>query len=253
MSMMEIMDRLVMSEESNGSAGGTGHPAAKKQSHRNYAIELKRRIVEETFAPGAMVAGVARRHGVNDNVVFEWRKRYRQGRLVDKRTPARKALPAPDLVRIAVIDHDGGVCPPPEASGHSVPLPESGVKRRASLVLKQHGEGGDAAGRLGSVDGGVERFEAEVFLLGAVIVSVEVLGVTAGERRHQIRLHAATKAEIAAVASPGRAFDGSAGDDDGFAQELVIILVGLGCGDVLPPVFFAKKIGHVPASVPALA
>jgi transposase-like protein len=146
MSMMEIMDRLVMSEESNGSAGGTGHPAAKKQSHRNYAIELKRRIVEETFAPGAMVAGVARRHGVNDNVVFEWRKRYRQGRLVDKRTPARKALPAPDLVRIAVIDHDGGVCPPPEASGHSVPLPESGVKRRASLVLKQHGEGGDAAG-----------------------------------------------------------------------------------------------------------
>jgi transposase len=131
MSMMAIMDRLVMSEESNGSAGGTGHPAAKKETHRKYAIELKRRIVEETFAPGATVAGVARRHGVNDNVVFEWRKQYRQGTLVDKRTPARKALPAPDLVRIAVIDHDGGVCPPPEASGHSVPLPERAGKAAA--------------------------------------------------------------------------------------------------------------------------
>jgi transposase len=36
---------------------------------------LKREIVAATYEPGASVAGVARRYGVNDNQVFAWRKR----------------------------------------------------------------------------------------------------------------------------------------------------------------------------------
>lgn len=53
-------------------------PAAKRQ-HRS--PELKRKIVEETLAPGASVARVARAHGVNANQVFAWRRQYRQGLL----------------------------------------------------------------------------------------------------------------------------------------------------------------------------
>ena len=53
-------------------------PAAKRQ-HRT--IEIKRQIVEESFAPGASAARVARAHGVNANQVFTWRRLYRQGRL----------------------------------------------------------------------------------------------------------------------------------------------------------------------------
>jgi len=45
------------------------------------ALEEKRRIVEETLAEGASVALVARAHGVNANLVFNWRKLYRAGRL----------------------------------------------------------------------------------------------------------------------------------------------------------------------------
>lgn len=41
----------------------------------------RRRIVEETFEPGASVARVARAHEVNANQVFKWRKLYREGRL----------------------------------------------------------------------------------------------------------------------------------------------------------------------------
>jgi transposase len=37
--------------------------------------------VEETLQPGASVAVIARRHGVNANQVFHWRKLYREGRL----------------------------------------------------------------------------------------------------------------------------------------------------------------------------
>jgi len=43
--------------------------------------EERRRIVEETFKPGASVALVARGNGVNANQVFKWRTQYRNGRL----------------------------------------------------------------------------------------------------------------------------------------------------------------------------
>jgi transposase len=43
--------------------------------------EERRRIVEETFKPGASVALVARANGVNANQVFKWRRQNREGRL----------------------------------------------------------------------------------------------------------------------------------------------------------------------------
>jgi transposase len=52
---------------------------APKRQYR--ALEEKRRIVEETLAEGASVAGVARAHGVNANLVFNWRKLYQVGQL----------------------------------------------------------------------------------------------------------------------------------------------------------------------------
>ena len=38
-------------------------------------------MVEETLEPGASVAKVALRHGVNANQVFQWRRLYRDGKL----------------------------------------------------------------------------------------------------------------------------------------------------------------------------
>ena len=45
------------------------------------APEEKRRIVEETLRSHESVAMVARRHGVNANQVFHWRKLYAAGLL----------------------------------------------------------------------------------------------------------------------------------------------------------------------------
>jgi transposase len=45
-----------------------------KVSRRSWPLEEKRRIVEEAFRPGMSVADVARRHGLNSNQVFNWRK-----------------------------------------------------------------------------------------------------------------------------------------------------------------------------------
>jgi transposase len=54
-------------------------PVTPKRRYRE--LEEKRRIVEETLAEGASVALVARTHGVNANLVFNWRKLYQAGRL----------------------------------------------------------------------------------------------------------------------------------------------------------------------------
>jgi transposase len=53
----------------------------KREARRRRSVEEKRRIVEETLEAGASVARVARRHAVNANQVFYWRKKYREGRL----------------------------------------------------------------------------------------------------------------------------------------------------------------------------
>jgi transposase len=59
---------------------GTPVSAPKKQQRRR-TIKERRDIVEETLVPGASVARVARRHEVNANQVFYWRKLYREGQL----------------------------------------------------------------------------------------------------------------------------------------------------------------------------
>src|SRR6516165_12823146 len=61
---------------------GQGAPvSAPMKKQRRRTIKERRDIVEETLAPGASVARVARRHDVNANQVFYWRKLYREGRL----------------------------------------------------------------------------------------------------------------------------------------------------------------------------
>lgn len=59
---------------------------------RRWSPELKRRIVEESFAPGSSVSLVARAYDVNANQVFSWRRRYQRG-LLGKPENAATLLP----------------------------------------------------------------------------------------------------------------------------------------------------------------
>ena len=70
----------------------------------------RRRIAEESLQPGASVAVVARKHGVNANQVFLWRRLLRDGSFEAEATPAQ-LLP----VRIAepAIEADRFVRPYP--------------------------------------------------------------------------------------------------------------------------------------------
>jgi len=60
---------------------------------RRRSAAERRRVVEETMLPGASVAKVALRHGVNANQVFQWRRLYRDGKLGTAPANAIKLLP----------------------------------------------------------------------------------------------------------------------------------------------------------------
>lgn len=64
---------------------------------RKRSKEEKRRIVEEPFATGRTVAGVARAHGVRPGQIFEWRNAYKEGRLTG-------ALVEPALLPVRICD-----------------------------------------------------------------------------------------------------------------------------------------------------
>ena len=53
----------------------------QRRKKRRRTIGERREIVEETLLPGASVSRVARRHDMNANQVFYWRKLYREGQL----------------------------------------------------------------------------------------------------------------------------------------------------------------------------
>lgn len=48
---------------------------------RNYTYAEKVRMVEATLETGASVARVAQINGINANVLFVWRRQYREGKL----------------------------------------------------------------------------------------------------------------------------------------------------------------------------
>jgi transposase len=66
-----------------------------KRSRRSWSDEDKRRIVEEAVAPGASVADIARRYGVNANLLFNWRKAARAASSAATAVVSDSAAPAP--------------------------------------------------------------------------------------------------------------------------------------------------------------
>ena len=68
--------------------GGSGRSGRRRRS-----AEERRRIVEETLEAGSSVARVARRHGINANQVFQWRRLYRSGSLGGTPAGELKLLP----------------------------------------------------------------------------------------------------------------------------------------------------------------
>ena len=57
------------------SVGNDGNLALIGRKRRSWTRDEKRRIVEESLEEGASIAEVARRHEVNANLLFTWRRK----------------------------------------------------------------------------------------------------------------------------------------------------------------------------------
>ena len=53
-----------------------GGGAARGRRRRSWGLDEKRRIVEESLEDGASLAEVARRHDLNANQLFTWRRQF---------------------------------------------------------------------------------------------------------------------------------------------------------------------------------
>ena len=60
------------------------------ERRRTRSPDERKRIVEEALAPGVSVAAVARRHGLNANLIFKWIRRSREGWRDRRREPAKE-------------------------------------------------------------------------------------------------------------------------------------------------------------------
>jgi|ERR1022692_3956969 transposase len=74
---------------------------------REYSMAKKLQVVRETLTPGASVSVVARRHDINSNVVFRWRRMYARGELGKAGGKREKKASSRDFVSVGVVDHAG--------------------------------------------------------------------------------------------------------------------------------------------------
>ena len=65
-------------------------------------MQEKLQIVRETLQSGSSVPIIARRHGVNANQIFTWRREYRCGKLLERGVDAARDRKAPALLPVQI-------------------------------------------------------------------------------------------------------------------------------------------------------
>ena len=89
------------------------------ERRRRWNDEDKRRFLAEAFAPGAVVAHVARRHGLAESCLYAWRKRF--GVNDDRMRPRDTARPDhhPSLIPV-MVEPASLMASAPPPSGNAV-------------------------------------------------------------------------------------------------------------------------------------
>ncbi|WP_042976996.1 IS66-like element accessory protein TnpA [Burkholderia sp. AU4i] len=90
----------------------------------NFPEEYRRAIVEMTLKPGASTSRIAREHGLNVNMVFKWRQRFKKELIAnDMPTLVPAIAESAQLLPVSVID-----TPLPPAQAATVPASAAGCE-----------------------------------------------------------------------------------------------------------------------------
>lgn len=92
----------------------------------NFSAEFKRHLVEQSMQPGVNVAQLAREHGINDNLLFNWRHQYLHKQKKEVPTPPVMLMPVEispqhDIIELTplqpvVSEKDAALCQVTEPS-----------------------------------------------------------------------------------------------------------------------------------------
>ena len=91
----------------DGKTSAEGEVGTRRRARRWSEAE-KRRIVAESYAPGVTVSAVARRHAINANLLFDWRRKFREA---GGETRSSAFVPVVVAPPGEVISDDGGARP----------------------------------------------------------------------------------------------------------------------------------------------
>ena len=105
-----------------------------RQVRKRRAVAEKRLIVEQALAPGASVARVARAHGLNANVVFNWRRLYSEGKLALEPAQAMKLLP------VSIEEREVLEPPPEEAATPSCGSIHIELRNEVRISVEGHAD-----------------------------------------------------------------------------------------------------------------
>jgi transposase len=109
---------------------------AGSRGRQRRSISEKRRIVEQTFEPGASVAQVALANGVNANQVFSWRRAFKQGELVEPGSDSTALLPVVMAASPGAPDGEREAnAPEPTTEGGAIHIEFPG----RALITAEHG------------------------------------------------------------------------------------------------------------------
>jgi len=105
-----------------------GSPTGAGGRRRYWKRDEKRRIVAESLEAGASVAEVARRYGLNANLLFTWRRQF-----------ASAPAEAPAILPVTITPAEPLALPaPPEAAGRMEILLPSGEKIVVGADVEPH-------------------------------------------------------------------------------------------------------------------
>ena len=118
-----------------------------RERRRTRSLDERKRIVEEALAAGASVAAVARRHGLNANLIFKWIRRSREGWLDRRREPAKSktvtsALPevmGAAFVPVKLLGLSAALPPPAEAGSKPARATHRSARRGAMEISLPNG------------------------------------------------------------------------------------------------------------------
>jgi len=119
--------------DANSSMSTTDILGRRSGPRRRRSEAEKRKIVEEALQPGASVALVARRHDLNANVLFIWRRKYLKGQLGESNRPT-------GLIPVKMIssDPDPVAAASPTESASTAPVVE--LKTTTGVQLRITGD-----------------------------------------------------------------------------------------------------------------